>query len=90
MRDYNGNMAQVSVLLPVDLQSYVDARVAAGGYADPADFLRDLIRRDQDDYRADVARVQQLIDEGIASGIVDAEPEDLLRELVAETRTRHG
>lgn len=87
--DYNGNMT-LHVALPAALQRYVDARVAAEGYANPADFLRDLIQRDQDDYEEDVRRVQQLIDEGIASGVVDAEPEEILRRIIAEMPGRHG
>jgi antitoxin ParD1/3/4 len=88
--DYIGTMSDVSVSLPADLQSYVDARVAQEGFADSADFLRDLVRRDQDEYEADVRRVQQLIQEGIDSGIVDAEPEDILDEILADMHLRHG
>lgn len=88
--DYKGNMAQLNVALPADLQCYVDARVAAEGFADSADFLRDLVRRDQDDYEADVRRVQALLDEGYASGIVDAEPEDILDEIIADIHRADG
>ena len=77
-------MAQLHVSLPADLQHYVDGRVSAEGFADPAAYLRDLIERDQDMYQADVRRVQALIAEGIASGIIDREPEDILDEVIAE------
>ena len=77
-------MAQLHVSLPADLQHYVDGRVSAEGFADPAAYLRDLIERDQDAYQADVRRVQVLIAEGIASGIIDREPEDILDEIIAE------
>lgn len=36
---------------------------------------------------ADVRRVRLLVEEGIASGIVDREPEDILDEVIAEIRT---
>lgn len=77
-------MAQFHVSLPADLQHYVDGRVSAEGFADPAAYLRDLIERDQDAYQANVRRVQVLIAEGIASGIIDREPEDILDEIIAE------
>ena len=83
-------MVDLSISLPTELQSYVESRVAAEGFADPADFLRSLLLRDQADYLEDVARVQQMIDEGIASGIVDAEPEDILRQIMDEIPGRHG
>ncbi len=76
--------------LPADLQRYVDTRVAQEGFADPAEFLRDLVRRDQDEYEADVLRVRALIQEGIDSGVVDATPEDVLDEIIAGIHKRHG
>ena len=88
--DYNGNMMQLNVALPADLQRHVDARVAAEGYTDPADFLRDLIQRDQDQYDADVQRVRELIREGRESGIVDAEPEDILDDIIAGIHRKDG
>ena len=80
-------MAEVSVTLPADLQRHIEARAYDAGLADPASYLRALAEQDQEDYRADVARVQALIDEGIASGIVDEEPEAVLRKIIAEFPT---
>ncbi len=88
--DYIGNMADLSVPLSTDLQSYVDSRVAAEGFADPADFVCALVRRDREEYVRDVARVQRLIDEGIASGIIDDEPENILRQIMDEFPGRHA
>lgn len=88
--DYNENMDPLNLSLPTELQAYVDARVAAEGFSDSAAFLRDLIRRDQDEHAADIRRVQALIQEGIDSGIVDAEPEDILDEIIADLHRRHG
>lgn len=88
--DYIRNMADLSVSLSSDLQSYVNSRVAAEGFSDPADFVRALVQRDQEDYIRDVARVQRLIDEGIASGIIDDEPENVLRQIMDEINGRHG
>ncbi|MBY0520055.1 MAG: type II toxin-antitoxin system ParD family antitoxin [Sphingomonas sp.] len=78
------------VVLPADLQRYVDDRAAEEGFADGAAFLRDLVARDRDSYEADVRRVRALIQEGIDSGIVDAEPEDILDEIIADLHRAHG
>jgi antitoxin ParD1/3/4 len=80
-------MAQLNVSLPADLQRYVDGRVSDAGFADPADYLRALIERDQHSYEADVRHVRRLVEQGIASGIVDREPEDVLDEIIADIRT---
>lgn len=82
-RDYNENMAQVSINLPPYLQHHIDSRVEHGDYADPAAYVRSLVERDQQAYLADVTRVQALIDEGIASGIVERDALDVLDEIIA-------
>ena len=83
-------MDHLHVSLSEGLQHYVDERVAAEGYADPADFVRDLVQRDQAAYETDVARVRALIDEGRASGIIDIEPEVILDEIIAGIHRHHG
>ena len=56
----------VSVELPDPMRSFVDERVRLGAYADPAEYLRDLVRRDREAQAAE--RLRQLIQEGLASG----------------------
>jgi len=87
---YNRTMAQLHVALSADLEHYVDRRVAAGGYADPAAFLRDLVERDQHIYEADVRRVRALIQEGIDSGVLDATPEEVLDDIIAGISQQDG
>lgn len=82
-RVYIGRMADLSVSVSEDLHDRVRVRVAHTGYADTSEYLRELIERDQAAYEADVRRVQALIDEGIASGIVDEEPEEVVRKIIA-------
>ena len=89
LEGYNGNMMSLEIALSPELQRYVDARVAQEGFADTAEFLRDLVQRDQDIYETDVRRVRAMIQEGIDSGVLDAEPEEIIREIIAETRDEH-
>ena len=70
-------------MLPPDLQRHVDARAADGGFGDSGAYLRALAEQDRAVYRADVARVQASIDEGIASGIDPRAPEQILDEVIA-------
>lgn len=83
-------MANLSVAVSEDLHDRLRSRVAHTGYVDTDEYLRELIERDQAEYEADVRRVQGLIDEGIASGIVDAEPEDVLRRIRDRRIRPHG
>ena len=60
-------MATMNVSLPDPMKDWVEAQTQTGRYANASDYVRDLIRRDQE--RADkIAQMQRLIDEGLASG----------------------
>lgn len=56
----------VSVDLPDAMRTFVEERVRLGAYADAAEYLRDLVRRDREGQAAE--RLRELIQEGLASG----------------------
>ena len=76
-------MTQLIISMPHELQSWVEAQIAAGRYAGAADYLRDLVRRGRESLEADAQWVRTMVQEGLASGVVDAEPEDVLKEIMA-------
>ncbi len=41
-------MSTMNVSLPDELKSFVDERVGLGGFGSTSEYVRDLIRRDQD------------------------------------------
>lgn len=61
-------MAQMNVSLPEGLKAWAEARVAEGRYSSTSDYIRDLMRRDQE-YAEKLAVLQAEIDKGFASGI---------------------
>lgn len=76
-------MATMNVSLPDPMKAWVEAQAESGRYANASDYVRDLIRRDQE--RADkTAALQQLIAEGLASGVSGRG----LDEIVTEARAR--
>lgn len=77
-------MTDLSFTLPSSLQDRLEQRVAQGGYADAGDYLRDLIRRDLAESDEDAAWVRARLAEGEASGYLDADPRDVLREIMAK------
>ncbi len=60
-------MATMNISLPDPMKGWVEAQTRDGRYSNASDYVRDLIRRDQDRQRA-IAELQQLVDKGIASG----------------------
>lgn len=82
-RSTDSSMASLNISMPPALEQWVDTRLAQGRYADAADYVRDLIRRDQEAAEDGRQWVRDKIEEGFASGVIDAEPEDVLREIMA-------
>jgi putative addiction module CopG family antidote len=56
----------MSFALPESMRSYIDERARAGGYGSTSEYLRDLIRRDQQAVEARCFRM--LIADGLESG----------------------
>ena len=64
-------MGTMNISLPDALRDFVDGQVAQGGYGTSSEYVRELIRRDQDRLR-----LRSLLIEGAespASGAADAE-----------------
>ena len=67
-------MSSLIVTLPESLKSFIDARVAEGGFASVDEYVSGLIQADQD--REDWRRVEGLLLEGINSGSFEIDPEE--------------
>jgi antitoxin ParD1/3/4 len=78
-------MATMNISLPGPMKTWVENQTKNGRYGNASDYIRDLIRRDQD-RRAKVAAFERLVDEGFECGIVKRSPEAIL----AEVRRRSG
>jgi antitoxin ParD1/3/4 len=80
-------MATMNISLPDQMKDWVEQQVATGRYANASDYFRDLIRQSQDDEAArfrDLAEVQAMIDEGLASGMSDKSLSDIRRDVLVE------
>ena len=76
-------MSELSIQFPPSLQRWVDSRVLAGRYADAQEYVRDLVRRDQEALDDDVRRVRAMIQEGLDSGVCDQDAGQVLAEIIA-------
>jgi antitoxin ParD1/3/4 len=61
-------MATMNVSLPDPMKDWVEAQARSGRYSNASDYVRDLIRRDQE-RAAKLAELQKRIAEGIESGV---------------------
>ena len=56
----------MSFALPEALRRYIDLRVRSGQYGNTSEYLRELVRRDQEEQAK--KRLRELIEEGLQSG----------------------
>lgn len=81
-------MSQLNVSVPPALKSWIDHRVTEGRYSSASDYIRDLVRRDQDAAKEETEWLRGLIAEGLASGVVEKDASEVLREIMAERPAR--
>ncbi|MCZ6801206.1 MAG: type II toxin-antitoxin system ParD family antitoxin [Nitrospirae bacterium] len=72
-------MATMNVSLPDRMKAWVEAQVNSGQYGNASDYVRDLIRRDQQD-REQIKALQAAITKGLKSGISDRSMRDIVKE----------
>tara|TARA_R110002126_G_scaffold160670_2_gene308338 strand:+ start:120 stop:362 length:243 start_codon:yes stop_codon:yes gene_type:complete len=80
-------MATMNVSLPDGMKDWVEAQAQTGRYSNSSDYVRDLIRRDQD-RAAKLANMQQLVSEGMASGFSDRPIADVLADARDLSKTK--
>lgn len=78
-------MATMNVSIPDQMKAWVEAQISSGKYANASDYVRDLIRHDQD-YHQRLEKLRTAIDEGRKSGISDRTIDDIWSDL----KTRHA
>lgn len=72
-------MSTMNVSLPAEMKRWVEQQADSGRFSNSSDYVRDLIRRDQE-RQAKIAHLQRLIDEGLNSGVSDMTMADIRRE----------
>ena len=72
-------MATMNISLPDLMKIWVEGQAGTGRYSNASDYVRDLIRRDQE-RAAKIAAMQRLVDEADASGVSDSSMTDILEK----------
>lgn len=75
-------MATMNVSLPDPMKDWVEAQARTGRYSNASDYVRDLIRRDQEQAEA-VATLQAVVTDALNSGIGDKTMDEMWAEAVA-------
>lgn len=90
-------MTEMRVIVPAELEEWINARVAEGRHVDASDYIRDLIRRDQEgmvpepqDTPEYVAWVREKVAEARNSPILQQDPREVIDAIIARRHARSG
>lgn len=75
-------MSTMNISLPESLKEYVDEQVGECGYGTSSEYVRELIRKDQDR-----KRLRTMILQGATSGLADPVDANYFESLRARVRT---
>lgn len=82
-------MATMNVSLPDAMKEWVEEQAGTGRYSNASDYVRDLIRKDQE--RADkIAAMQRLVDEAEESGVSPKSMSEILAAARRKVSERRG
>ncbi len=73
-------MPSMSVSLSDKMRGFIKSRVEGGDYHNESEYIRDLVRRDQERLKDEDALIAEL-DAAMASGISDQTIPDIVREV---------
>jgi antitoxin ParD1/3/4 len=80
-------MATINVSLPDPMKAWVEAQAQTGRYSNASDYVRDLIRRDQE--QADrLAALRRYLDDAEAGGTSSRGVKEIVAEARATARAR--
>jgi antitoxin ParD1/3/4 len=81
------SMVRKTITLPQPMDKWVKSQIDAGRYANDSEYVRDLIRRDQDAAKRNrqaATELRKLIQEGLDSGV----SKKILPEIMIEVEER--
>lgn len=81
-------MMRKTITIPDAMEEWVKNQIAVGRYGNDSEYIRDLIRRDQERKQAET-QLGSLIDEALASGISTRTMQDI-RHNVLERLKQNG
>jgi antitoxin ParD1/3/4 len=70
-------MATMNISVPDPMKDWVQSQVETGVYANTSDYVRDLIRKDQEN-KTKIFALQKAITEGLESGISDKSFDEII------------
>lgn len=81
-------MSRVTISMPDQMNSWVEAQISTGRYGNVSEYFRDLVRRDQEQREVALQELRALLEKSEARGISDRTPEEIREAARAEARRK--
>jgi antitoxin ParD1/3/4 len=78
-------MATMNISVPDPMKDWVLSQVETGAYANTSDYVRDLIRKDQEQ-RTKLTALQKAITEGLESGVSGKSFDEIIQKAQASLK----
>lgn len=78
-------MATMNISLPKKMKDWVEKRTGEGQFANASDYVRDLIREDEERQHV-YDEIAAAAEEGLASGFSERTPEEIRQAVLADLR----
>lgn len=82
-------MLKKTITVPDAMEEWIKAQTASGRYPNDSEYIRDLIRRDQERAQA-YAELRVLLEEADASGLSERTPDEILEAAKARLTGGHA
>lgn len=79
-------MTRHTISLPDPMSEYIDDQIASGLYGNISEYIRDLIRKDQEKKQMAISELRGMLDRAEASGISSLS----MKDIRAQTRAKLG
>ena len=82
-------MASMNISLPEPMKDWVETQTSSGRYDNASEYVRDLIRHDQD-RASKISAMQKLVDEAFESGVSDKSLDDIWTAAQRRAQAKRG
>lgn len=81
-------MSRLTISMPEQMSAWVEAQISTGRYGNVSEYLRDLVRRDQENREGAIAELRAMLDQAEASGISHRTLPEVLEAARQEARLK--
>ena len=83
-------MNALTKFLDPEIEQWIESRIAECEFASVEEYLAALVRRDREEADEETTWLREQIEIGRASGVIDKDAKEVLRESIAELRDEDG